>query len=120
MNLETKVPRIELYEKRIASSKPSLGFFCAARLFGSHRHLGVDLQQHRCGDRRHDRGSIDGPDPQPCLWSGGERRQVDSPLGRDGDIWRGCGGRNGFPAEPDAWNQQRAIGNHRPDVAQSD
>ena len=27
MNLETKVPRIELYEKRIASSKPSLGFF---------------------------------------------------------------------------------------------
>lgn len=27
MNLETKVPRTELYEKRIASSKPSLGFF---------------------------------------------------------------------------------------------
>ena len=27
MNLETKVPRIEIYEKRIASSKPSLGFF---------------------------------------------------------------------------------------------
>ena len=27
MNLETKVPRIELYEKRIASSRPSLGFF---------------------------------------------------------------------------------------------
>ena len=27
VNLETKVPRVELYEKRIASSKPSLGFF---------------------------------------------------------------------------------------------
>ena len=27
LNLETKVPRVELYEKRIASSKPSLGFF---------------------------------------------------------------------------------------------
>ena len=26
LNLETKVPRVELYEKRIASSKPSLGF----------------------------------------------------------------------------------------------
>ena len=27
VNLETKVPRVELYETRIASSKPSLGFF---------------------------------------------------------------------------------------------
>ena len=27
LNLESKVPRTELYEKRIASSKPSLGFF---------------------------------------------------------------------------------------------
>ena len=27
LNLETKVPRVELYEKRIASSRPSLGFF---------------------------------------------------------------------------------------------
>ena len=27
LNLESRVPRIELYEKRIASSKPSLGFF---------------------------------------------------------------------------------------------
>ncbi len=27
LNLESRVPRIQLYEKRIASSKPSLGFF---------------------------------------------------------------------------------------------
>ena len=35
LNLETQVPREELYRIRIASSKPSLGFFRTADLFSS-------------------------------------------------------------------------------------
>ena len=67
LNLESKVPRTELYEKRIASSKPSLGFFVLDQ-FQCDRHIGLDFQQHSCGDWRHDRGAPDGPDPQSCFW----------------------------------------------------
>ena len=68
LNLETQVPRNDLYKSRIASSRPTLGFFFAADLFSSDCNARIDFQQHGGRDRRHDRCPIDGSNPEPCLW----------------------------------------------------
>ena len=44
------------------------GLFRPFDQFQCDRHIGLDLQQHSCGDWRHDRGTFDGPDPQSCFW----------------------------------------------------
>ena len=46
VHLESRVPRTELYEARIASSKPSLGFFHSSDQLCSDRQPRADLQQH--------------------------------------------------------------------------
>ena len=119
VNLETKVPRVELYEKRIASSKPSLGFFVLLISSAVIATLGLISNSTAVVIG----AMIVAPLMDPILslaFGLAVRRQADSTIGSHCDL-RCCGsGRNRCLAQPDPWNQQRAIGNHRPDVAEPD
>ena len=71
VHLESRFPRTELYEARIASSKPSLGFFILLISSAVIATL-ADFQQHGSCDRGHDRRPANGSHPQPGLWFGGQ------------------------------------------------
>ena len=116
-HLESRVPRTELYEARIASSKPSLGFFLLLISSAVIASLGLISNSAAVVIGAMIVAPLMDPHPQPGFWLGCQRWKIDPTFRRHHWLRRSGGDWNRCVDQFGTWDQPRAVGDHGPHVS---